>query len=82
MGKVEKEHNEEKIIEVIEKMDFETCIAFLKECEYAVIDDIRDKVKDMVLALIEVDQYPNGYSDFIKEVKANDFTMTHEKEGK
>lgn len=92
MGKIEevnREHTKKekedikKTMNLIDKMDVETCLKFIKQCDgLDMLLDMtaREAVDALVDILIDEDEtYPNGYSDFIKEVKANDFTMTHEK---
>ncbi len=72
-----------KFMKVLDDLDFNTCVRFIKQCEGTdmVITELQGVVSDLVEILIEINEYPNGYADFIKEVEANDFTLTHKKKG-
>ncbi len=77
--------DQEKAIELIQKMDAETGIKFIKQCaglDMLLHMTIPEAVTELVEILIGVkDEYPNGYSDFIEEVEDDDFTLTHKKKG-
>ncbi len=71
-----------KLKEIVEKMNLDTCLRFIKQYEGGdtYLEVAQEVVIEMVEILIDINAYPNGISDFIKEVKANDFTMTRKKE--
>ncbi len=73
----EEDRDQEKAIELINEMDIETCLEFIKQCDgldMLLYMDAHETVLELVNILRFRDKYPYGYSDFIKEVQANDFT--------
>ncbi len=73
----------QEVIGIIGEMDMDQCFHYIEECQAKdiLLSRMHYVVKMLVDTLIYCDEYPNGYSDFIKEVKAHDFTMKHKKKG-